>query len=181
MSAIMDALNKTQSAIDKKPYSDRSLYGDIKIPHHDTTSKTDPHAALLHKKKKPFFSAQNGKAVFSIFTHRYFILLSLGAFLSFSIWFGYQHDQPITTEISKIKNSFIAQPKTTIAAQPAQIPLILDGTVRVDTKRDALINQQLYKVGDTIDGYLILEIHDGQVKLLDRKTLETSVLKTNLS
>lgn len=180
MSAIMDALNKTQSAIDKKPYSDRSLYGDIKIPHPDA-SKTDPHAALLHKKKKSFFSTKNGKAVFSILMHRYFILLSLSAFLGFSIWFGYQHDQPITAEINKIKNSFKAQSKTTIAAQPAQIPLILDGTVRVDTKRDALINQQLYKVGDTIDGYLILEIHDGQIKLLDRTTLKTRILKTELS
>jgi hypothetical protein len=188
MSTIIDALKKTQSAIDKKPYADHSIYGDIEIPHRGTQN-TQSHASLLGQKRKLNVSASQFKNFFSFLNYRYIIGLTICLFLFAGIWLGYRYDDQITSGMTKLISNITSEIKTrphekppiaVIITPPPKIKPTLNGTVRAGVKRDAMINNHLYRVGDMVNGYRILEIHYDQVTLLDSDTKKTIVLTTNL-
>lgn len=205
MSTIIDALKKTQSAIDKKPYSDHTLYGDIEMPNSGRQGDKS-HASLLGQKKTPgsstpkfnnpfsslsfnfsnpfsFSSRRFKKSLFSL-KRQHVIGSTIILCLCGGIWLGYRYDQQITHEIGNVANSIKKHVPTTmpkITTVAALKELTLNGTVHTGSKRDAMINNHLYRVGDTVNGYRILEIHYDQVKLLDPESQKTIVLTTELS
>lgn len=205
MSTIIDALKKTQSAIDKKPYSDHTLYGDIEIPNSGRHGAKS-HASLLGQEKKPDSSTRkfknpfsslnvNFKNPFSFSSHRFkksfsslnrhhVIGSTIILCLCGGIWLGYQYDRQITRGITSAANSIEKHIPTTIpkiTAMAAPKEFTLNGTVHTGSKRDAMINNHLYRVGDTVNGYRILEIRYDQVTLLDPETKKMVTLTTDLS
>lgn len=186
MSSIIDALKKTQSSIDKRPYSDHTIYGDIEIPN-TGKQNAQSHASLLSQKKNPGFSTRKFKNPFSFLKRHHVIGSTILLCLCGGIWLGYQYDGQITHEIANARNAITnsfkkhAQTKPVIAVVPTHIKLTLNGTVHVGSNRNAYINNQIYRVGDRVDGYKILEIHYDQVTLLDTLTQKKTVLTTELS
>lgn len=171
MSAIIDALKKTQSAINKKPDTDHSLYGDIETLKHDQQDFKS-NAERIFVKIKSYFS---------FFSYRVFLSLLIIVLLCSGTWLGYSHDLQIMQGIHKITQIFKATPKTIAPALPnPHATLTLDGTAQVGNQREAMINQHFYQIGDTITGYQIQAIDENQVTLRDMNTLKTSVLTTNL-
>lgn len=205
MSSIIDALKKTQSAIDKKPYTNKTIYDDIEVPTYKTENN-QPHASLLGQKPLPRFSANKFKNPFSSlnfnFTNpfsfsphqfkKYFsslnrqhvIGLTIILCLCSGIWLGYRYDHEITHGIGNVANNIKKHlpttiPKITTMAAPKE--LTLNGTVHTGSNRDAMINNHLYRVGEMVNGYKILDIHYDQVTLLDPESHKTIVLTTELS
>lgn len=193
MSIIVDALKKTQSDIDKKPYANHAIYGDIEIPN-SGRQDTNSHTAILGQKKIPKSSTSKFKNPFSFSIHRFkkyfstlnrqhIIGLTIILCLCGGIWLGYQYDRQITHGIANATNSIekhipTTPPKISTTAAPEK--LTLNGTVLTGSKRDAMINNHLYHIGDIINGYKIVEIHYDQVVLLNLDTKETRILTTNL-
>ncbi len=205
MSTIIDALKKTQSAIDKKPYPDHAIHGDIEIPNYGTQN-TKAHASLLgqnpssrfstNRFKNPFssfnfnfrnpfsFSRRRFKKSFHSLNRRHAIGSMILLCLCGGIWLGYRYDNQITTGITKAASTItsgIQKHTPTTLVAPTRTKLTLNGTVHVGSNRDALINNQMYRVGDTVDGYKILEIRYDQVTLLDTTTQKTTLLTTDIS
>lgn len=205
MSTIIDALKKTQSAIDKKPYPDHAIHGDIEIPNYGTQNAKS-HASLLGQNPSSKFSTSRFKNPFSSFTfsfrnpfsfsshrvkksfyslnRRHAIGSIIILFLCGGIWLGYRYDNQITNGITKTASTITSDIQKHIPAAlsvPTHTKLTLNGTVHVGPNRDAFINNQTYRVGDTVDGYKIIEIHYDQVTLLDPATQKTTVLTTELS
>ncbi|GEM_PF-5546911 len=206
MSTIIDALKKTQSAIDKKPYSDHTLYGDIEMPNSGRQGAKS-HASLLGQKKTPdsstrkfknlfsslsfnfsnpfSFSSRRFKKSFASLKRQHVIGSMIVLCLCSGIWLGYRYDHQITHEMTSVANDIKkytdhTTPQTITTPAP-KIKPTLNGTVRAGSKRDAMINNHLYRVGEMVNGYRILEIHYDQVKLLDPESQKTIVLTTELS
>ncbi|HQP10039.1 MAG TPA: hypothetical protein PKV41_01490 [Candidatus Omnitrophota bacterium] len=51
--------------------------------------------------------------------------------------------------------------------------LVLNGTSLIDGKRVALINDEIYEVGDTVDGNKIISIEMNQIELSDNEVITT--------
>lgn len=174
MSSIIDALKKTQSAINQKPYTDRSIYGDIDFPGENTCNEK-PFSPPAKNKK------QIGKAFISNFSCQKLLWPTLALLFSGGIWIGYYHDQTIANAFS----AFINKTEKIFYTPSKKInvitPLTLNGTIRAGASEDVLINNALYHVNDIVSGYKILEIHDDRVTLIDPVTQKKIILKTTFS
>ncbi len=54
------------------------------------------------------------------------------------------------------------------ALGPSALSLVLNGIMTMDNEQFALINNQIYRVGDTVDGKLLINIGTNNVELSDK-------------
>lgn len=179
MSTIIDALKKTQSALDNKPYPDHRLFGDIEIPNTDARNQ----ASLLKNTKK------KKKKSISFLNKHFFKRLVIASVLGSISWLGYHYQHQISAKLQTLHTMLTEQKKQPIkTTPPPTLPtkkphtnLSLNGTIHVGNKRDALINNQLLKVGDTIDDYQVSQVHYNSVTLLNPQTKRSKILTTSLN
>lgn len=154
MSIIVEALKKTQNSLDKKR-ADRTENPATAIP----SDRTSPS----HKPVGTFISA-----MLLIF------ILSIAALSSvlFSL-FKQSRESKLndtialsTPEKGPLPSNRNTPPKTKAATVNKEMTLTLQGTMRSSDGYVALIDQNIYKVGEKVDGLTIVNISDEEVILV---------------
>lgn len=196
MSAINDALKKTQSALNKQPIPETPVVVNVDS-FEKSPAKPSRFSRLFEKIRSAEFleDAKTRSAEFfdgakeiiiDFLTNKFFIgaigsLLLLGiSILTFHhIHQFVKHKNVMLQKIQKSESLPASIAPATATEKP--VNLVLNGTVHADSKRDAMINNHLYRIGDMVNNYKILEIHYDQVTLLDTETQKTAILTTELS
>ena len=75
--------------------------------------------------------------------------------------------------VSNIKEQAISEPNH--KTQPTERALVLNGTLMAEDKRAALINNEVYEIGESIDDKFITSISLNEVELLDKNGLITTI------
>ena len=177
MSIINEALKKTQSEFSEKEGQDVSnLYEKL---HTKVEPETDKEPGTKTPEARPQLPSSSQIPILLII----FVLL-VGVFVATRST-ETKKSSSSTKPINPIKKiaSLIHVPKPT--PQPKSIPkqvykkgeLVLNGTMKVDhNKTVALINNEIYQVGDSIDGKQIMSITMEGVELTDKgKTIFLTV------
>jgi len=174
MSIIDDALKKAQSNLDKKnnlsPTSQEKQPAQPKTPAPQTSR---PAVRPLPQRPSENESSKNKTILISILS-----LIVLAGALFFILNKTSLKNSAFTKNIPVLKlinNSSKEKPAPSI--KPKTKPLlrinydkntmILNGTMTIDNKRVALINNNIYKVGDTVNGNEIIIITMERVELRD--------------
>jgi len=158
MSIIDQALKKTQQALNKNQCQPENKASDAK-------PDVEPSQWITRAQKKSssiapiYLKLKKKRAVFSI--------LGLIALCLFILNFHPFH--------------FLGQTSKKQMTRNASMPtLILNGTVATGKNHAALINHQLYQVGQVIDGFQITAIRFNEVDLKDQATQQIKQLKAAL-
>lgn len=174
MSAINDALKKTQSALNIKSTAETSAFISIDPPKQPLTEPA--------RLERLIEWLEESKETVIVFLTNKFFIGAISGLLLLSVSIPVFHHLSQFVQYKKVALQKIQKSKTlpiTTIEQP--VNLMLNGTIHADGKRDAMINNQLYRVGDRINDYKILEIQYNQVTLLNTKTQKTIMLTTELS
>jgi len=122
----------------------------------------------------------------------YAILISMGIILILVFKLTAQNPAPTVTASTVPVSATVQQTRPAVMPQHSPIPttpapvaalsrdpsvLELGGTMLKGNQRVALINDDIYEVGNSIEGKKITEILLAEVKLVDEKTGEVSTLK----
>ena len=94
------------------------------------------------------------------------------------------HFHSITDRYVNFYSNLFSQHKTQrVITQPVMnetMPLTLSGTMRINNKRVALINGNLYRVGEVVNGYKVNAIQYDHVTLLNPQTHQIRTLVPEL-
>lgn len=178
MSLIDDALKKTQSALTRrekpavKPTSS-ILQSQIELPH----PAFDPQIQkTLGDHKTPVFSWKEiAETMAEFFGSRTFLLLTATIVLLAFTALLYKNS-------TRIIEALHTPNRTSHPAAAAQVTIApistirLDGTLATGREHAALINDNLYYTGQTINGYYIQSILYNKIILLDPETKKTYTL-----
>ncbi len=188
MSIINDALKKTQFSLkkkDKTPEPEKKPEAQANQGPSNVYEKLykqqqemkEVAAASNESRQKPSISKASKprpakKWLQTSATIVVFFLLTYGLFFVISRY------TPAKDYLDSIKNKS-ARSRTRIA-QKTQKPrkyaageLILNGTSLFDGKRIALINDEIYEIGETVDGKKITSISLNRIELRDKDTVTT--------
>lgn len=165
MSIIHDALKKTQSNLAKTDQPQPS------------PKKEDPNKKIIkpldissEQKPPPLPSKSKGKKYF--FLSLIFFLLIV---VSLPLWKTVKFPtKTIPTAIDNISPTKILQSiSLPEIKKPTETNLILSGTMMMDSKRVALINNEIYELGEYINGMKIININLKKVDLLNKDDIIT--------
>ena len=173
MSLILDALKKTQSALN---------------PHRDTARATPPKKEQHSQQHIPFSFQKNKTIDFTRFLNRWTIgICSAGLLIAillvghhffstvFKRYMGFYGElasavsnrSPLITPANK---PIVSTQKPTLVELPAIPNFQLQGTVQVNGEHLALINQVMYHPGQFIGDFEITQVRYENVTLFNRKT-----------
>ena len=178
MSLIDQALKKTQSSLHKQNTKSP------RAPIYSATTTQIPLAAQRvanpYKRKNIADSSFKLSAI-----NKYWIIGSLSLVLIAIIGFEtHGHfamiKQSYANFYGKIFSNFSLKPKKISPIISTQ-PLILNGTMKMDSERVVLINDTLYHVGQTVNGYQIKQIHYNHVILQNTSTGQALELTPELT
>ncbi len=180
MSLIDEALKKTQSAL-KKQNAREVFASESIIQAAQTTQPSSSKTTYPYQQKR--FSRHSFKMPK---IYQYGLMGVLATTTLLMIFFEiHAHSTAIEqryTQFYKGVFSHFSSTQPVAKLTPlAKLPLTLNGIMKTKHKSAALINNQLYHVGETIDGYQIQQIHYDHVVLKDTISGKTEILKQDLA
>ena len=159
MSIINDALKKTQQSFNKQNDQDiSSLYEQIH-------SKPKPETVTTEKISEP--QKSNPKKIFALFLSIAGIAILLSSLLIAFSGKSHSRSKPVAfvkSIVARETAKIIKPPEKKQTYQKGE--LFLNGTMEMQGKTVALINDGIYEVGDTVDGKKITDIRMDGVELL---------------
>ncbi len=163
MSIINDALKKTQQNFNKQKDQDiSSLYEKL----HTKPRAESPESPSDEKTPAP--QKSNPKKIFLLFLS----IAAIAFLLSFLLITFFSKSPSKYKSVAKIKSmvdketaKFIKPPEPKRTYEKNE--LFLNGTMQMEGKTIALINDQIYEVGDSVNGKKITDIRLDGVELLD--------------
>ncbi|OGT33800.1 MAG: hypothetical protein A3C44_05225 [Gammaproteobacteria bacterium RIFCSPHIGHO2_02_FULL_39_13] len=183
MSLIDEALKKTQSSLKntQRPHSVSTSESIVSR----ATATSAMHAGMIPNQ---FIKPRRTKKSFAfpnMTFNLHWIIFSVASIISISlIIFMLMHFHSITDRYVNFYSNLFSQHKTQrVITQPVMnetMPLTLSGTMRINNKRVALINGNLYRVGEVVNGYKVNAIQYDHVTLLNPQTHQIRTLVPEL-
>lgn len=168
MSLIDQALRKTQSALNKNASS-------VKSKDSPESIIISPHLKRKRHNRPPYgiiiFSTMSFLAILFLISHTHFSAISHRIANGYHTLFHHK----------KLPPAPVVQPPPAVQIPPPAETILLNGTLQVGNEHAALINHQLFHIGDIVGGFKIIQIHFNNVVLQNPSTHENKIIVPALS
>ena len=157
MSIINDALKKAQAKLEE-----RGKKAELKdVTKMEPSDKAAPPAA----KPKPQPSMKKKKAWHRTVSFLVVLFLIIAGVLTASVFYLWERSHKTSSETGVVQRSYRPAPLSSHKSAPGKLEL--NGVSYIDSRRVALINNEIYEVGDTVGKYTINSIEHDLVLLQD--------------